>query len=112
MNVTYKSIEFDKLSCADTISVQTLKSSYQFSLLDPSNRKGLLSGGSLGDEGIEAFLSGMVSDDSREFETTELKTGARAVFFVESKKIVRRLITSVITDLAVARNPVSPRSIM
>jgi len=107
MDVNYKSIEFDKLSRSDTISVQTTKSNYQFSVLDPSNRKGLLSGGSLGDHAIEAFLSGMVSDDSRDFDTAELKTGGRAVFFVESKKSVRRLITSMVTDLAVERNPIS-----
>jgi hypothetical protein len=112
MNITYKSIEFDKLSCADTISVQTVKSTYEFSLLDPSNRKGLLSGGSLGNHAIEAFLSGTVSPDSRDFDMAELKTGARAIFFVESKKSVRRLITSVITDLSVARNPVSRTSIV
>ena len=106
MNVNYKSIDFDKLTRADTISVQTMKSSYQFSVLDPCNRKGLLSGGSLGDYAIEAFLSGMVSDD-RDFDTAELKTGGRAVFFIESSKTVRRLITSVVTDLTVVRIPAS-----
>jgi len=107
MNVTYKSIDFDKLTRADTISVQTMKSSYQFSVLDPCNRKGLLSGGSLGDHAIEAFLSGTVSDNHRDFDTAELKTGGRAVFFIESKKSVRRLITSVVTDLAIVRIPLS-----
>jgi len=105
MNVTEKSIAFDKLSRADTISMQTKKSNYQFSVLDPSNRKGLLSGGSLGDDAIEAFWTGMVSEDSRDFDTDELKTGGRAVFFVESKTSIRRLITSTVTDLAVARAP-------
>lgn len=107
MNATYKSIDFDKLTRADTISVQTMKSSYQFSVLDPCNRKGLLSGGSLGDHAIEAFLSGMVFDNHRDFDTAELKTGGRAIFFIESRKSVRRLITSVVTDLAVVRIPVS-----
>ena len=107
MNVTCKSIDFDKLTRADTISVQTMKSSYQFSVLDPCNRKGMLSGGSLGDHAIEAFLSGMVSDNHQDFDTAELKTGGRAVFFIESRKSVRRLITSVVTDLAVVRIPPS-----
>src|SRR5215471_15758091 len=88
MNVTCKSIDFDKLTGADTISMQTMKNSYQFSVLDPGNRKGLLSGGSLGDHAIEAFLSGTVSDNHQDFDTAELKTGGRAVFFIESKKSV------------------------
>src|SRR5262245_17563932 len=100
MNATDKSIVLDKLGNTDTISVQTMKSNYHFSVLDPTSRRGLLSGGSLGDQVIEAFLSGTVSEDSR-FDTDELRTGERAVFFVESKKSVHRLITSVITNLAV-----------
>jgi hypothetical protein len=103
MNVTEKTIAFDTLSRADTISMQTTKSNYQFSVLDPSIRKGLLSGGSLGDDTIEAFWTGMISEDRRDFDTDELKTGARAVFFVESKASIRRMITSTVIDLSVAR---------
>jgi len=106
MNVTHKSIVLDKLGNTETISVQTMKSSYHFSVLDPTNRRGLLSGGSLGDQVIEAFLTGTVSEDSRRFDTDELRTGERAVFFVESKKSVHRLITSVITNLVVISTPV------
>jgi hypothetical protein len=105
MNVTEKSIAFDKLSRSDTISMQTAKSNYQFSVLDPSMRIGLLSGGSLGDDAIEAFWTGMISEDRRDFDQDELKTGARAVFFIESKASVKRLITSTVTDLSVARTP-------
>jgi hypothetical protein len=105
MNVTDKSIVLDSLGNADTISVQTMRSNYHFAVLDPTNRKGLLSGGSLGDQAIEAFLSGTVSDDSRYVDTDELRTGERAVFFVESKQRVHRLITSVITNLTVMSTP-------
>jgi len=103
MNVTEKEIAFDRLRRADTICMQTTRSNYQFSVIDPSIRKGLLSGGSLGDDTIEAFWTGMVSEDNGDFDEDKLKTGARAVFFVESRACIRRFITSTVTDLDVAR---------
>lgn len=101
---TDKAIAFDDLCRRDRISVQTKKSNYQFSVLDPSNRKGMLTGGLLGDQIIEAVFTGTISEDKSAFNSSELKTGARAVFFVESKNQVRRLITSVITDIAIAKD--------
>jgi hypothetical protein len=99
-NVTEaKVMAFDDLCAADRISVQTKKSKYQFSVLDPSMRKGTLTGGFLGDQICEAVLLGAVSDDETDFVTSGLKTGLRAVFILETKTRVDRLITSVITDI-------------
>src|SRR5262245_22980481 len=95
-----KVIALDDLRKADQISVHTKNSNYQFSILDPSERKGILAGGSLGDEVAEAVLNGAVSVDGTRFDCGELKTGARAVFFIRTKNHVHRLITSLITDLS------------
>lgn len=103
-NASPKAIAFDDLSRADRISVDTKKSNYQFSVLDPAERKGILTGGWLGDETVEAFLSGTMSDDNSDFSSTGLKTGGRAVFFIETDSHIHRVITSLITDLALSRS--------
>lgn len=98
-----KVIVLDELRKADTLCVQTERSKYRFSVSDPSSRRGTLTGGVLGDKFQDAFLSGTMSMDRTDFYSRELKTGARAVFLLDSKNKVERLITSVITDLALAR---------
>jgi hypothetical protein len=94
-----KVVEIDRLCRGDRVSVQTLKSRYQFSVLDPSTRKGTLTGGVLGDRTLDAILSGTVSEDSADADSRELKIGARAVFFLDLKDRAQRLTTSLITDL-------------
>ena len=93
-------IAFDELFSADTIWVQTGKSNYQFSVLDPSSHRGTLTGGFLGDQTVGAILSGAMTADRTGFDPSGLKTGSRAVFFIESKEGVHRVVTSLITDLA------------
>ena len=96
-------IALDDLCRADRVSIQTKKSNYQFSVLDPSHRTGMLTGGFLGDQKVEAVFTGTVSEDNRVFDSVELTTGARAIFLVGSENHVQRLITSVITDIAIAK---------
>lgn len=103
-NTATKVIALDELHEADTLSVQTKKSKYQFLVSDPSRRRGTLTGGALGDQMLEAFLSGTISEDNTDFDSSELKTGARALFFIDLKNRARRLITSVITDMALAKD--------
>ena len=103
-NASARVIAFDDLCRADRILIQTRNSNYQFSVLDPSEGKGMLTGGWLCDEIMEAVLSGTMSEHHIDFDSKELKTGARAVFFIDSKNHVRRLITSVITDLTLLKD--------
>ncbi|HEY3135485.1 MAG TPA: hypothetical protein VGL29_05485 [Blastocatellia bacterium] len=98
-NTATKMIALDELHEADTLSVQTKESKYQFSVLDPSRRMGTLTGGVLGHEIFNAYLSGTMSGDNTNFDSRELKTGARALFFIDLRNSARRLITSVITDI-------------
>jgi len=86
----------------DRLSLQTRKSNYQFRVIDPFNRKGLLTGGVLGDQVLEAVLTGTISEDSTDFDSSELKPGRRAVFFVANDDLVQRLTTSVITEIVFA----------
>lgn len=102
-----KVIAFDDLSSADRILVQTKRSKYQFSVSDPHNRKGTLTGGLLGDQILDAFFSGTISEDFTEFDSLKLKSGTRAVFFIEIENHTERLVTSTITDIAVAKDRAS-----
>jgi hypothetical protein len=102
-----KAIAFDELLVADTILVRTRKSNYQFFVSDPSSLKGTLTGGFLGDQTAGAILSGAMTADKTGFDAAGLKTGSRAVFFVEAKEGVHRVVTSVVTDLAQAKRYVN-----
>jgi len=103
-------IDLDGLHNQDQISVQTASSRYQFSVEDPSTRKGTLSGGRIGEHGVEAVFTGSVSEDKDSFDARRLRTGSRAVFFViESTNKVRRVITSVITDIAIVNGSLGGR---
>jgi hypothetical protein len=94
-----KTVEFTELFVADTIRVRTRRHDYEFSVSDLSSRRGTLTGGVLGDRRAGAVLSGAMSADKTGFDSSGLKTGSRAVFFVETQEGVHRVITSVITDL-------------
>ena len=91
---------FGDLHQSDSISVKTERSNYRFSILDPISRLGMLTGGALGDEVREAVLIGAVSEDKTLYDTTELKTGWRALFFFEANNCVNHMVTSVVTDIA------------
>src|SRR5262245_5041441 len=103
-------INLDGLSNHDQISVQTATSRYQFSVEDSSNRKGILTGGRIGNQRVQAVCTGSVSEDRETFDARQLRTGARAVFFViESTNRIRRVVTSVVTDIAIVNRPLGGR---
>jgi hypothetical protein len=81
--------------------IQTLNSFYLFLLTDPTERRGLLVGGALGECPTSAILLGGVphADDRRDYPT-DLNTGVRAVFLVESAGGSKHVITSRVVSLA------------
>ena len=99
-NTESKAMSFGDLGQADSISVRTARSNYSFSILDPIHRMGMLTGGALGDQAREAILIGAISAEDASYDTTELKTGWRAVFFVTTNNNLNHMITSVVTDIA------------
>ncbi|HXG65777.1 MAG TPA: hypothetical protein VNO70_11770 [Blastocatellia bacterium] len=107
-------IAFDDLSATDEIFIRTENSEYRFSVIDPAQHSGVLSGGAWGDQRREAFLIGAVSEDGKSPKMTSevLKTGARALFFLNTGKGVQRILTSVIQKLSrVPGQQSSPRHI-
>jgi hypothetical protein len=94
-------ITFKDMSPSDQIMIRTQNSEYRFSVLNPDERRGTLTGGSLGDQRRDAVLVGMVPEPEFGFASNPsgLKTGSRALFYLSARNGVERLITSVITGL-------------
>ena len=94
-------ISLRDISPSDRIMIRTQNSEYRFSVLDPEERRGILTGGSLGDNRRNAILVGTLSGAANNFagDGSRLKTGARALFYLTAKNGVERLITSIITSL-------------
>ena len=85
---------------AEQIIIRTQNSEYQFSVTDAKERRGTLSGGSLGEHYRDAVLVGTISSNNQiASDSLELKTGQRALFLMKAKHGVERLITSIITEI-------------
>lgn len=103
-------ISLDNLSADDRLIIRTKNSSYSFSVINPGQRQGMLSGGRLGDNPRSAVLIECLADDAESAAAGAhvLKVGARALFYLMSARGVERVITSAITDISVTRGEESP----
>ncbi|HYP25761.1 MAG TPA: hypothetical protein VE262_03495 [Blastocatellia bacterium] len=99
-------INFDNVSSSDQINIRTQNSTYNFEVLDPDERRGILSGGTLGNHGREAVLISSLDGDGGEGTKASpvLKPGTRALFYMTAKRGFERLITSVITGISHLNN--------
>lgn len=107
-------IELDQVAAADSILIHTRNSQYRFSIVDPAQRRGILSGGSFGDDMHDATLVGAlaVGSDPADSDTLWLRTNARALFYLRAEAGIKRFTTSLITRLTHVRsNGASPTSI-
>jgi hypothetical protein len=95
-------ITLDGISPSEQLLIRTQNSEYHFSIVDASERRGTLSGGSLGEQKREAVLVGSLSDNNGSFGnvSTGLKTGKRALFYLTARNGIERLITSIITGVS------------
>lgn len=106
-----KEIASDELSPADEIVIRTENSEYHFEVVDPAQRQGVLSGGSVGNQPQEAVLIGPVAEGGKGSAgpAVALKTNARALFFMNAGNGLRRLVTSVVTKLTHLKGRLSAR---
>jgi hypothetical protein len=94
------SARLNNSSDGEQILIRTQNSEYRFSMIDPVERRGTLSGGSLGNQKRDAVLIGTIADNNRiSGDVLELETGRRALFFLQARHGVERLITSEITGI-------------
>ena len=95
-------IALEDIMVHDKVVIRTRNSEYRFSVIDPVNHKGLLSGGALGEEPREAFLiESRCKGESGDFRG--LKSGARALFYLSSGSKVERVTTSEISGLKLVK---------
>lgn len=108
-----REIALDQVSAADSILIHTRNSEYQFSVVDPTQRRGILSGGTFGDDLHDATLVGalILGSDSGNSDTSWLRTDARALFYVRAGAGITRFTTSLITKLTHIRSNPLPDSI-
>lgn len=98
-------ITFDEIRRDDKVVICTQNSEYRFSVIDPENHKGMLSGGSLGEQPREAFLVESLgkSDSGSLQDFRGLKRGHRALFYLSSGHRVERVTTSKISRLTLIK---------
>lgn len=94
------------LLSGDHIVIETRNSRYEFSVLDPINGHGLLSGGTLGSDAQWAFLVGALDErsDNTSVDTRCLKTDSRALFYLENPLGVKSLILSKVARIIHTRS--------
>jgi hypothetical protein len=104
-------IALTQMAASDEIVIKTRHSIYLFAVISPRAGIGILSGGTLGDEQLEAVLVGSVDGVTRgDVDGFDgLKTGTRAVFFVFDSSGTKRVITSEITRLTFVRTGDDPQ---
>jgi hypothetical protein len=93
-------LNFREIETGQTIEIETLNSSYRFSLIDPASGKGLLSGGAVGEGRHTAFLTGAIGDDRDAIDSRRLSTGERALFYLETRQGTKSLRLSKIVRLS------------
>src|SRR5688500_17657605 len=87
-------IIFDNLEFADTLRLQTLNNTYEFTVTNPAQRQGFLAGGVFGKISVPAVLC----------HPDQLRTGAQVRFHIESTVDYIYLTTTVINYLEVVKN--------
>lgn len=95
-------VRLDHLAASDYILIETRRSVYRFTILDPATRYGVLSGGSLNGRRVHAYLLGALRHHGRR-SISALTVGASAVFGTDPAAGGRQLLTSPILRLAHVR---------
>ena len=99
-------LALNDLKVADKIVINTEHSQYQFRVLDPVHRTGLLSGGMLGNKSCAAMLLRSAGDAKDPVNGSVIKPNTKAVFLVEDKNAstAKHLYTSLIVKLKLLRD--------
>jgi hypothetical protein len=99
---TVHEIELDGLRTSDLVLIQTAHNTYNFVVKDSEGLRGSLMGGAIR-EADTVVLGARPADNNTETDPLKLKTGSRAVFFIQAGGCLKRLITSAITKLIYMR---------
>jgi hypothetical protein len=104
-------INLTEVNPQDEIMIRTQESEYRFKVSDSRFCRGLLTGVLLGQRHRDSFLAGVIFPEAERIsDSKRLETGTRAIFYLDGKRGVYRLITSVITELTIAGNSTNNRN--
>ena len=105
-------ISLDTLNATDCISIKTADHTYLFIVTNPEERRGVLTGGTLGSSSTVCVLLGANKRRNGHVSGlfSEIYEGSRAIFFIESDDDVEQFMTSEIIGLVhiEARNEERP----
>lgn len=96
-------ITFDRLRTDDKLIINTKHCQYEFKVLDPAHKYGILSGGKLGAQEYEAFFISANYARSEQFDETSIKPNTKAQFLLQGQDGVKRFCTSPIINLQLLR---------
>jgi hypothetical protein len=101
LGLIFMEITLTEMNAEDEISIRTKTSEYRFLVTDPGLYRGILTGGVLAQQPHDAFLvGGIFPNDGDIGDSKKLVTGARALFYLNGKRGLDCLTTSVITGLS------------
>jgi hypothetical protein len=99
-------IKFSEIQSKDQLLIQTANSEYRFRVTNAEQRRGQLTGGTLGNSERDAVLAGAISATGTLGNIAlALQLGGRAVFYLTATRGIERLITSEITRVSCAHSP-------
>jgi hypothetical protein len=102
------SIKFDQLKVGDKLILNTANSEYHFKITNAVERRGILSGGQLGNEAHEAVLYCLTNSNLETLSDKQISVNEQAIFFLQTKVGLQRLLTSDITNLRLMRDHAIP----
>jgi hypothetical protein len=96
-----QNIDFDEIKTNEELLIETQNSTYKFCVRDAASRRGVLSGGALGDAVKTAIFIGAIAKNGERYVSDYwgLRRDARALFFLETENGMKHLITSPVTNL-------------
>jgi hypothetical protein len=99
------------LKATDRLRLETKNHRYEFELVDPAEKRGLLSGGTVGDKPREAVLVGSMAKNTSGFDCDKLivRMGDRVLFGIITDDKLQSFFTSGVRRLTVIRGSEHPR---
>jgi len=97
-------LPFRNLKSTDQVIINTQNHEYQFEILNPATRSGILSGGRLGDSRHRAIFLFTSQGTEVRVSSNSIRTNAKAVFLLELNDNLAHLCTSPIKNLQLKRD--------
>ena len=112
LNEQLSYLNMDSVDQFDQLLIETEKSRYVFTVVDPTMQWGRLTGGVLGNSLLPAYLVPNEKELSSETIASLISVGSKVRFVLESEHRIKRLDTSKVTRLVHIRSAVGQTTIL